>query len=126
MSPLAPKPAIQSANAASEFRAAHERCWILETWRSPDDSLTIARARVEPGVITAWHSLTGVTERYIIVAGSGSMEVGDQWPADVGPGDTVFIPAGVRQRIANTGADDLVFYCICTPPFTPECYRPLE
>ena len=54
------------------------------------------------------------------------MEVGDLPPADVAPGDTVFIPAGVRQRITNTGSGDLVFYCICTPPFTPECYRPRE
>jgi hypothetical protein len=32
----------------------------------------------------------------------------------------------VRQRIANTGTDDLVFYCICSPRFTQECYESLE
>jgi mannose-6-phosphate isomerase-like protein (cupin superfamily) len=45
--------------------------------------------------------------------------------AAVRPGDVVVIPAGESQSIANTGAVDLVFYCICTPRFTPECYEAL-
>ena len=119
-------PRIARCDASKEFYAAQERCHIIEIWRSPDDSMSIARARVEPGVTTAWHALDGVTERYILASGTGRMEVGDLAPADVGPGDTVFIPAGVRQRITNTGAADLIFYCVCTPPFTPGCYRDLE
>ena len=66
-----------------------------------------------------------LAESYVIAQGTGRMEVGDLPPADVAPGDTVFIPAGVRQRITNTGAADLVFYCICTPRFTSACYRAL-
>jgi mannose-6-phosphate isomerase-like protein (cupin superfamily) len=38
----------------------------------------------------------------------------------------VVIPAGVSQQIQNEGQGDLVFYCICTPRFTPDCYEPLE
>lgn len=120
------QPKIAKCDARSEFFAEQERCHIIETWRSADDTMTIARARVAPGVTTAWHALAGVTERYIIASGRGRMEVGDLPPAGVAPGDTVFIPAGVRQRICNTGRDDLVFYCVCTPPFTPACYRDLE
>jgi mannose-6-phosphate isomerase-like protein (cupin superfamily) len=119
-------PKIGKCDESKEFFAAQERCYIVETWRSSDDRMTIARARVEPGVTTAWHALEGVTERYIIASGAGRMEVGDLPPTDVSPGDTVFIPAGVRQRITNTGAADLIFYCVCTPPFTPACYRDLE
>ena len=119
------QPKIVKADAAKEF-FTDERCWIFETWSSPDDpELSIARARVVPGVTTAWHALEGVAERYVIAEGTGRMEVGDLPPADVTPGDAVFIPPGVRQRITNTGAADLVFYCICTPRFTPACYRPL-
>ena len=119
------QPKIVKADAAKEF-FTDERCWILETWSSPDDpELSIARARVAPGVTTAWHSLESVAERYVIAQGTGRMEVGNLPPADVAPGDTVFIPAGVRQRITNTGAADLVFYCICTPRFTSACYRSL-
>lgn len=36
------------------------------------------------------------------------------------------IPAGVAQRIANTGTSDLLFYELCTPRFRKEAYRDLE
>jgi mannose-6-phosphate isomerase-like protein (cupin superfamily) len=38
----------------------------------------------------------------------------------------VHIPAGVPQQIRNTGDDDLVFLCICTPQFQMDSYRDLE
>jgi mannose-6-phosphate isomerase-like protein (cupin superfamily) len=64
-----------------------------------------------------------VIERYLIVAGSGTVEIGDLAPASVSSGDLVLIPAGVRQRIRNDGSDDLVFYAICSPRFSAGCYR---
>ena len=104
-----------------------ERCWIAENYGRPEDvAISIARARVEPGVTTAWHGLAGTIERYIIAEGGGRMEVGDLAPTEVGPGDVVVIPAGVRQRIANVGDKDLVFYCVCTPRFEQKNYRALE
>ena len=30
---------------------------------------------------------------------------------------------GSDQRITNTGDTDLVFLCICTPRFDPQCYQ---
>lgn len=45
---------------------------------------------------------------------------------EVGPGDTIEIPAGVSQRISNTGDIDLEFQCVCVPRFTPDCYKSLE
>ncbi|MDH5265956.1 MAG: cupin domain-containing protein, partial [Betaproteobacteria bacterium] len=36
------------------------------------------------------------------------------------------IPAGVAQAIRNTGPGDLVFHCVCTPRFTPDCYESLD
>ncbi len=120
------QPQVAKAAGNKEFFTL-ERCFILETWNAPEDgALTIARARVEPGVTTQWHALEGVTERNIIAEGRGRMEVGDLPPAKVGPGDTVFVPPGVRQRITNIGQADLIFYCVCTPRFFPECYRNLE
>lgn len=104
-----------------------ERCHILEVANDDcDDEVSIARARVEPGVTTAWHRLDGIGERYLIVSGSGRVEVDELAPAAVGPGDVVRIPAGCRQRIANTGEEDLVFYAICSPPFRHEAYINLE
>ena len=105
----------------------HERCYINELVNVAEpESLSVARARVEPGITTQWHQLTGVTERYVIREGRGRVELGDLPSAEVGPGDVVSIPAGVRQRITNIGLDDLVFLCLCTPRFTPDCYRNLE
>ena len=103
-----------------------EGCRILESWNDAGDTAaSIARARVAPGASTRPHRLKGVVERYLIVEGRGDVTVGEEGAVPVGPGDVVVIPAGVSQRIANTGGVDLVFYCICTPRFTPECYESL-
>jgi mannose-6-phosphate isomerase-like protein (cupin superfamily) len=100
-----------------------EKCFILENINAPaDPDLSIARARVEPGITTVNHLLKGVTERYLIIEGKGLVEVGGKISA-VGPGDLVLIPENTPQKITNTGQSDLVFYCICTPGFKPECYE---
>lgn len=120
------KTAILRMNLASEF-ATDERCHITELSNSDDDpALSIARARVEPGVTTRWHRLRDTAERYVILSGTGRVETGELAPRDVGPGDVVLIPPLCRQRIANTGAEDLVFLAICTPRFTAAVYEELE
>jgi len=104
-----------------------EGCHILELANDENDpAMSIARARVEPGVTTAWHRVHGTVERYVILDGSGRMEVGDLPPQDVQAGDVVLVPPSARQRIANVGAGDLVFLAICTPRFRPEAYEDAE
>jgi mannose-6-phosphate isomerase-like protein (cupin superfamily) len=104
-----------------------EGCYIAEWSNTPDDpAVSIARARVPPGVTTRWHRLADITERYVILEGQGRAYVGTDEPRDVGPGDVVRIAAACRQRIANTGAGDLVFLAICTPRFIPEAYEEIE
>ncbi len=116
---------IRSPDPAAEFFTA-EQCHILEISNLPGDpDCSIARARVEPGTTTRWHRVAGTAERYVILAGRGRAEIGDRPPREVGPGDAVLIPPGVRQRIANTGKEDLVFLAICTPRFRPEAYEDL-
>ncbi len=103
-----------------------ERCYIRERINIesiPDFSL--ADSRVEPGIVTELHSLS-VKEWYFITQGTGLMEVGGGPQIDVGPGDTVEIPAGVSQRITNTGETDLLLQCVCVPRFTSDCYASLE
>jgi mannose-6-phosphate isomerase-like protein (cupin superfamily) len=107
---------------ATEILTA-EDCHILESWNLPDDpGLSIARARVEPGVTTRWHRLRGIAERYLIISGQGVAEVEGMPPTAVAPGDLVYIPPDRVQRIRNAGPDDLVFYALCTPRFVPEAY----
>ncbi len=104
-----------------------ERCSILESWNRPGDpAVSVARARVAPGESTRPHRLRGVIERYVIVEGQGAVTLGDAAEKRVVPGDIVVIPAGVSQSIRNTGPRDLVFYCVCTPRFTPDCYESLD
>lgn len=120
------EPEIRHPDKADEFFTG-EHCFILESSNTAEDpAVSIARARVAPGVTTAWHRLDGVVERYLLVEGRGRVEVGELPPEEVGPGDVVRIPAGVRQRITNLGEGDLVFYAICSPRFEPDCYVDLE
>lgn len=120
------KAAIRKRKPADEVLTA-EKCHILELSNNPDDAeVSIARARVEPGVSTRWHRLKGVTERYLILNGTGRVEVGDLAPQEVTVGDTVLIPQMVRQRITNTGDRDLIFLAVCTPRFTWEIYEDIE
>lgn len=115
------KPGIRKFDHGAEFATA-ERCHVNEPNVADDPEASIARARVTPGVTTRWHCLRDIAERYVILEGNGRVEVGDLPPQDVGPGDVVLIPPGCRQRIACTGARDLVFLAICTPRFRPEAY----
>ena len=119
--------ALVHSPAESDEYFMQEGCFILEGWNRPEDAaLSIARARVEPGERTRWHRLDGVVERYLILAGSGLLEVEGLQPRRVGPGDLVYIPAGAAQRIENDGEHDLIFLALCTPRFTPDVYHDLE
>ena len=120
------KEAFKQQNLGIEFHTP-ENCLIIELSNSPDDpDLSIAQARVEPGVTTRWHRLRNTGERYYIISGHGLVEVGELPAQAVNPGDVVIIPPMCRQRITNIGSEDLVFLAICTPRFSPEVYEDME
>jgi mannose-6-phosphate isomerase-like protein (cupin superfamily) len=58
--------------------------------------------------------------------GGGTVELGESLSTQVTVGDVVIIPAGVRQRIRNSGSVDLVFLAICKPRFEQAAYTDLE
>ncbi|GAB2902995.1 hypothetical protein GCM10027046_35310 [Uliginosibacterium flavum] len=119
-------PSLLPHQPANEYWFA-EGCFILELSNSPaDPALSIARARVLPGGQTRWHLLHAISERYVIQSGSGCVEVGELAPQSVAAGDVVIIPPGCRQRIRNTGSDDLIFLALCTPRFAASAYEDLE
>lgn len=120
------KPSVIEAGQEKEY-LTDERCHILELSNSEEDpAVSIARARVEPGLKTRLHRLKGTVERYVILQGTGLVEVGDLVPTGVEPGNVVLIPADTPQSITNTGRDDLIFLAICTPRFKQENYDDLE
>jgi mannose-6-phosphate isomerase-like protein (cupin superfamily) len=117
------KTAVIRPDSGSEFYTP-ERCHILEMSNSDADAaLSIARARVEPGITTAFHRVKDTAERYVILSGEGRVQIGDDSPEDVGTGDVVLIPPGFEQCISNTGSRDLIFLALCTPRFRAENYE---
>ncbi|MBT8118701.1 MAG: cupin domain-containing protein [Gammaproteobacteria bacterium] len=120
------KPLIKKYRPDEEY-FTEERCYITELSNSDyDPEVSIARARVRPGVTTRWHRLVGTTERYSIISGKGLIELDEHEPQEVKAGDTVLIPPMCGQRITNVGSEDLVFLAICTPRFTNEVYQDID
>lgn len=120
------KESIKHQDLSREYYT-DEKCYITELSNSKDDpELSIARARLEPGITTRWHRLSNTTERYYIVSGKGRVMVGDLAPEEVKPGDVVLIPPHCRQRIENIGTEDLIFLAICTPRFSVDEYEDVE
>jgi mannose-6-phosphate isomerase-like protein (cupin superfamily) len=120
------KEEIRHMNLTAEF-FTEERCHITELSNiEADPGVSIARARVEPGVATRWHRVNGTAERYVILEGVGLVEVGNLPPLEVRYGDVVLIPPSCRQRITNLGKEDLIFLAICTPRFRQEAYEDIE
>ncbi|HWU81988.1 MAG TPA: cupin domain-containing protein [Methylophilaceae bacterium] len=120
------KAQIRQVDPEREFFTP-ERCYILELSNTPEDAaLSIARARVLPGVSTRWHRVIDTAERYVILEGHGQVEVKDLGSQAVKPGDVVIIPAGYPQRITNPGESDLVFLALCTPRFEQANYLDIE
>lgn len=117
---------ISRFDSSEEF-ATQERCHIIEIHNNDTDTgCSVARARVEPGVTTSLHKLTGIIERYVILSGVGEVMIAGEDPVEVSELDVVAIADGVTQKITNTGTNDLVFLCICTPRFRQERYVQLE
>lgn len=120
------RPLIVKQDEIEEFYT-EEKCFIKELLNSDEDpGMSFALARVEPGVTTVLHRLKGTSERYLVIAGRGEMEVGTLPSASVSKGDLILIPPDTPQRITNDGSEDLIFCCICAPRFDPSVYVDLE
>jgi len=120
------KASIKHRKLSDEFHTP-EQCYITELSNSADDpDVSIAQARLEPGMTTRWHRLSATAERYYILTGKGRVEVGELAPREVCAGDVVLIPPMCRQRITNVGEEDLLFLAICTPPFSQDIYEDIE
>jgi mannose-6-phosphate isomerase-like protein (cupin superfamily) len=133
---VAQQPPMILRGGSSQEYWFEEGCYITEWLNSPDDpSLSVARARVTPGVTTRLHRLAGISERYVILEGLGRVELvgpdgeltsADHYVSDVEPGDVVVIPPQVSQRISNIGEGDLIFLALCTPRFSRAAYEDRE
>ena len=103
-----------------------EHCFIYENTganTTGDPNVSIARARVKTHIITKLHHLDDIQEIYVITSGKGKMHIEGLDSTEVGEGDVVVIPPGIRQCIENVGDTDLIFYCVCTPSFKESSYH---
>ena len=117
---------LYQSDESDEF-LTEERCHILELYNATNDrSQSLARARIEPGITTAWHMLKDTSEIYYILEGKGEVELGEDFLQTMQKGDVVHIPKNTAQRITNLGDEDLIILCFCRPAFGPECYESLE
>lgn len=117
-----PHPNIYHTTPETEFYTP-ERCHITEIFnRQPNPEASLAQARVEAGVTTVNHLLRGTAEWYYILSGQGEMFLNGVSVGPVLPGTVVHIPADTPQYIRNSGREELVFLCVCTPRFREEAY----
>jgi mannose-6-phosphate isomerase-like protein (cupin superfamily) len=77
---------------------------------------SLAEAWLEPGQQTQRHYHAASEELYVLLDGSGEMEV-DGEHASVGPGDAILIPPGAWHQI-RAGDAPLRFLCCCAPPYS--------
>lgn len=116
------KPKHFAPQPTDEFYT-EERCHILEIVNSPEsENCSLAQARVEVGVTTAWHTLQDADEIYYILQGSGEMEIESNFKRILKKGEAVLIPKNQKQRIRNMGDVDLIFLCVCAPRWQEELY----
>jgi len=80
---------------------------------------SLAEATVAPGGRTQLHHHRLSEELYHVIRGSGRMTLARE-TFDIRPGDTVCITPGTAHCLENTGQDDLVVLCCCSPPYSHE------
>jgi mannose-6-phosphate isomerase-like protein (cupin superfamily) len=77
---------------------------------------SLAEATVAVKQKTHLHQHRTTEELYFITAGQGLMTLGDR-QFEVHVGDTVCIRPGTPHCIENTGNQDLVLLCSCSPAY---------
>ena len=80
---------------------------------------SLAEAIVPAGTSTQRHKHLQSEELYHITAGSGLMQLGTE-EFTVKAGDTICIKPNTPHSIRNTGENDLVILCCCSPAYRHE------
>lgn len=121
MTPPGKKTPLYSHALEAEPFTAADGCSIREVVHparhASDPAVSLARAVVAPGKATTPHKLDFI-EIYYVLSGQGLVHL-DQDTHPLTPEACVYIPAGTVQWVRNTGDEDLVFLCVCTPAYDP-------
>lgn len=80
---------------------------------------SLAEATLAPGQATRRHYHARTEEIYILIAGSGRMEVDGDERAVAG-GDAILIPPGAWHQIRADEGGELRLLCCCAPQYSDE------
>lgn len=83
--------------------------------------LSVAKTVLSTGATVERHYHQASDEIYLFTTGTGQMEVNEERFA-VGPGDVVLIEPHDRHEVVAESEDDLEFYAITRPAFSPDDY----
>ena len=89
---------------------------ILAPRNSAIQRQSLAEATLHSGKATEEHYHAISEEIYYVLRGTGRMRLGGE-TRDVEAGDGIAIPPGKRYKLWNTGSGDLIFLCLCVPPY---------
>ena len=111
---------IQPLDSAPVNERGGQRSYLLlRGGQFGSKNVAITWVEGESGSMQAVHEHPESEQVYVIVRGTGEMQVGDE-TEEVGEGTLVFIPPGAGHAIRNTGEGPLVFVSATSPPFDPE------
>lgn len=80
---------------------------------------SLAEATVPPGCATLLHYHVETEEIYHITAGVGTMVLEDE-EIEVAVGDSVLITPETKHSIKNSGTENLIILCCCSPAYSHE------
>lgn len=84
-------------------------------WKNaPLIPMTISRYRVSPGDTVSMHVHTGKAEYWVVLAGEGIMQLGEE-SLRVSEGDVIVTAPEVPHALHNSGADNLDFLNLVQP-----------
>ena len=111
---------ILQSNEVEGYLTPEPEQRVLKVLISPNQQeevqgLSVGMTILEPGKSSSWHSHDVACETWIIVAGHGDVQIGEE-RRPVGPETVVFIPPKVNHQIDNTGKETLRMFWIYTPP----------
>ena len=118
---------VRDFRTCSEITSG-DGCRLRQLFNPLQDDLELgysfAIARLGPGESATLHRLKS-SEVYYILTGRGELDVENE-TVEVQPGMAVYVPPQGKQRIRNTGPDELGFICIVDPAWRTEDEEILE
>ena len=84
--------------------------WVANSDLAPGCKQSFGLVHILPGTTNPEHCHTAAEEIVFMLQGECDVRVGDR-EFKIGPGQTLYIPQGVKHEVANTGWEPVVYVC---------------